>query len=263
MPCASVSENPTRVRAEYLNGGLRSLTRPSSSVIDRDAKRRQSRALGAVAHRLRYGPRAETQDGRSQQPERHDQVCGADPALAGWSRAVSAGLRAEVVQSSDLGLVRLQRREGRDRHERVDQPVAAHVVDVDLEHDRAELRVREWWLQHHVRADLVALDVVERPRVVLAARGVRIDADVAAGPLLLAHAAAELTVDDTVGGAGVLALDRVVDEDVDRPTDLLSVARTQLGGSVRRHGEQEGHESRKRKEDPGPHTPQSSRARRA
>ena len=33
MPCASVSENQTRARAEYLNGGLRSVTRPSSSVV--------------------------------------------------------------------------------------------------------------------------------------------------------------------------------------------------------------------------------------
>src|SRR6266487_366377 len=31
MPCASVSENPTRVTAEYLNGGLRSVRWPSSS----------------------------------------------------------------------------------------------------------------------------------------------------------------------------------------------------------------------------------------
>ena len=33
MPCASVSENQTRARAEYLNGGFRSVTRPSSSDI--------------------------------------------------------------------------------------------------------------------------------------------------------------------------------------------------------------------------------------
>src|SRR5918999_970759 len=32
MPCASVSENQTRASAEYLNGGLRSVRRPNSSV---------------------------------------------------------------------------------------------------------------------------------------------------------------------------------------------------------------------------------------
>src|SRR6266516_5002563 len=107
MPCASVSEKPTRVSAEYLNGGLRSVTRPSSSVIDRDAKRRQSRALRAVAHRPRHAPRAEAEDGRSQQPERHKQVVGADAAFAGRPRAVAAGLRAEVVERPDLRLVRI------------------------------------------------------------------------------------------------------------------------------------------------------------
>src|SRR4249919_84123 len=40
MPCASVSENPTRVSDENLNGGLRSVTRPSSRSITRHAKRR-------------------------------------------------------------------------------------------------------------------------------------------------------------------------------------------------------------------------------
>src|SRR3972149_11656905 len=33
MPCASVSEKPTRASAEYLNGGLRSVRRPSSRVM--------------------------------------------------------------------------------------------------------------------------------------------------------------------------------------------------------------------------------------
>src|SRR5829696_5070204 len=34
MPCASVSEKPTRVSAESLNGGFRSVSRPASSTDD-------------------------------------------------------------------------------------------------------------------------------------------------------------------------------------------------------------------------------------
>src|SRR5215218_8114927 len=40
MPWASVSEKPTRVSDEYLNGGLRSVSRPSSSVTRRMLRRR-------------------------------------------------------------------------------------------------------------------------------------------------------------------------------------------------------------------------------
>src|SRR5262249_30236102 len=57
MPCASVSEKPTRVSAEYLNGGLRVETRPSSSEVTgpdpTDAQWRDELAdhRGSASHR--------------------------------------------------------------------------------------------------------------------------------------------------------------------------------------------------------------------
>src|SRR5919197_6102903 len=98
MPCASVSENPTRVSAEYLNGGLRSVTRPSSSVIDRDAKRRQSAAARPVAERTREAPAGQAEDEGAEKRERDHEVRAADAAVAGRIRAVSASLRAEIGQ---------------------------------------------------------------------------------------------------------------------------------------------------------------------
>src|SRR5436190_15786791 len=46
MPCASVSEKPTRVKLAYLKGGLRLVARPSSRGI------RARAASGAGAHPL-------------------------------------------------------------------------------------------------------------------------------------------------------------------------------------------------------------------
>src|SRR4051812_45215386 len=49
MPCASVSEKPTRVSAEYLNGGLAPVARPSSSLISRGILRVAPAALSVVS----------------------------------------------------------------------------------------------------------------------------------------------------------------------------------------------------------------------
>src|SRR3954447_6729353 len=49
MPCASVSEKPTRVSAEYLNGGFAPVARPSSSLISRGILRVAPAALSVVS----------------------------------------------------------------------------------------------------------------------------------------------------------------------------------------------------------------------
>src|SRR5437763_13243988 len=54
MPCASVSEKPTRVSAEYLNGGFAPVARPSSSLISRVILRRHLAA--PMKPGARHGP---------------------------------------------------------------------------------------------------------------------------------------------------------------------------------------------------------------
>src|SRR5262245_31812038 len=54
MPWASVSEKPTRASAEYLNGGFRSVARPSSRTDDMEH-------LVALALHQLFGARLEVQ----------------------------------------------------------------------------------------------------------------------------------------------------------------------------------------------------------
>src|ERR671931_541138 len=102
MPCASVSENPTRVSAEYLNGGLRSVTRPSSSVIRPDAKRRQPAAPRAVPHGPGDAPARKAESGGCEQAERQQEVGAADAAFSGRARRAPGSLRTEIWQRAHL-----------------------------------------------------------------------------------------------------------------------------------------------------------------
>src|SRR5262245_37848321 len=96
MPCASVSENPTRSRELNLNGGLRSLTRPSSSAIGGDAKRRRRRRVRPVgpagAEPPRDAPGCEPGEQETEAGERDPDEVGAD-----LNRLVHARRRLPVV----------------------------------------------------------------------------------------------------------------------------------------------------------------------
>src|SRR3954449_158547 len=136
MPCASVSENPTRVSDAYLNGGLRSVTRPNSSAmarILRGAARgwRQRAAAGArftpaadVAHDT---PAGEADEPGEHQREREREPDGAQPLrTAGDERRAARSLRCVVAHRAHLRLVlRAERRERRHGHEGVDEPALA------------------------------------------------------------------------------------------------------------------------------------------
>src|SRR6266550_4017873 len=98
MPCASVSENSTRVSDENLNGGLRSVTRPSSSSITRHAKRR-----AVHGPRVRGSETAEADvlgdpaDGQSEQDEEDDRERDDDKLGADVRRVHSLDLVGPVV----------------------------------------------------------------------------------------------------------------------------------------------------------------------
>src|SRR5215471_6693372 len=113
MPCASVSEKPTRVSEEYLKGGLRSVSRPSSSALTSASSNPAARsrrvvldgALSAAAARERRQalparPVAEGAPGELHaEPEkqerehggRNDRVVDRDQRLAARAAALRAG----------------------------------------------------------------------------------------------------------------------------------------------------------------------------
>src|SRR5436309_529600 len=92
MPCASVSENPTRVSDANLKGGLRSVTRPSSSSMGTHAKPASLREpCGKRREALPTGPRqspvteiggdapsGEAEENKSEDREGDDRIDGAD-----------------------------------------------------------------------------------------------------------------------------------------------------------------------------------------
>src|SRR5204863_3880173 len=178
MPWASVSEKPTRVSAEYLNGGLRSVTRPSSSVIRTDAKRRKSFAARPVAHRQHQGPAHDGDDGAAEDGKRNDRIGGVDVTWACRARSLARSAWIEVRRGRDAWVL-ARGREGGGRDQLVDEPAAAHSVDVDLERDCAERFGALGRLQHQLGADLVSVDVVDRPRMVRSPSRIRIDGDLA------------------------------------------------------------------------------------
>src|SRR5215218_3473063 len=270
MPWASVSEKPTRVSDEYLNGGLRSVSRPSSSVTRRMLRRRlrcrpeeavpawparpayaslamptrRGRAglAGAAGLRTACGrerrqraaaragqaaipdPAGDAPGGETDQHQAEDTDGKQQPEPADLARArasaVAVRARREVADGEHLRLLRAERGEGRDRHERVDEPFpAADGAQVDVEDDRALLGRTLAGDQLQLEADLVARDVEDVPGVRRSTRGERVDRDVAARPLLASDPRTQLGGDDVVRGRRVGALDRVVHEDVDRARD--------------------------------------------
>src|SRR5262245_1805889 len=114
MPCASVSEKPTRVSEEYLKGGLRSVSRPSSSALtsapSSNAAARSRRvvldgALSAAAARERRQAlparpvaegapgelHAEPDEQEREHGGRNDRVVDRDQRLAARAAALRAG----------------------------------------------------------------------------------------------------------------------------------------------------------------------------
>src|SRR3954470_3196651 len=249
MPCASVSEKPTRVKLAYLNGGLRAGARPRSSGI------RARAASGASAHPLRERrqpaaglPPAEAadqrradedQDHRAENRERDVGEVRRNPLRAGTAPAVTAvPLGQEVVGAHDAGLFTLGREE-RPWDHRVDEP---SPVDPLQRHGEgagagtaALLR-----LQDDLDPELVSVAVRDYPAVErLSGRGEGDARKVALVPLLAAHAETEVGRDAVVTGVDVLSLDDVVHERVHRRVDLLPFARSQPLRRGRSGGEAE------------------------
>src|SRR5215208_6188668 len=234
MPCASVSEKPTRVSAEYLNGGLRSVRRPSSRPIGSNAKRRQRRELvfvvettdPTVAIARGYAPTDEAHENRRENREWNHGVGVSEaaagircPALNRWPRP-----RQEVVGGSHLWL-RVERRERRRRHERIDEPVAVSSLERDVEEDRPDFRTGSR-LQQQLDPRAVRRRLVDRPAVELAPeRRVRIDADVAARPLAAVLTVPERGCRELVRVPDVLPAYRARDERVERRIDRAPVCR--------------------------------------
>src|SRR5215218_4448893 len=96
MPCASVSENPTRSRELNLKGGLRSVTRPSSSAIRRDAKRRRRTRARDVEPAV-TDPARHTPAGEPGQQEPEDGEGEVDEVGADLNRGVLSGAGGSVV----------------------------------------------------------------------------------------------------------------------------------------------------------------------
>src|SRR6266571_6072960 len=98
MPCASVSEKPTRVKAEYLKGGLRSVTRPSSSAIRPNAKRRRrERAGGRNVEPASTDPADHTPAGEPRQQEPDHRKGDKDVVAADLSPARPCPLVRSVI----------------------------------------------------------------------------------------------------------------------------------------------------------------------
>src|SRR5215210_3816826 len=200
MPCASVSENPTRVSAEYLNGGLRSVRRPSSRLIGSNAKRREWRELAfaveaidpAVTIARGEAPADEADDDGREDRERNDRVGVSQPAARIRRPPFNRGscARQEVVDRSDLWLG-VEWCKGRRRQVRIDQPFAVASLERDVEEDRPDLRPGSR-LQQQLDPRAVRRRLVDGPAVELVAEcRVWIDADVAARPLAATLAVAE------------------------------------------------------------------------
>src|SRR3954465_14184671 len=91
MPCASVSEKPTRVSDAYLNGGLRSVTRPSSSAMARILRGAAREWRQRAAARARFTPAADVADdapaGEPGEGAENDEERGREPGGAHRGRA--------------------------------------------------------------------------------------------------------------------------------------------------------------------------------
>src|SRR5262245_31721434 len=147
MPCASVSEKPTRVSDEYLNGGLRSVARPSSSstkeMLSAGARRERRKCaaaragLPAIADDAEDGPAREDDERQAEHTDGHEQPVPAELAGAPVVR-VALRARREVPHRAHLGVLCAERRERRHGHERIDEPApATDGAQVDVEDDRA------------------------------------------------------------------------------------------------------------------------------
>src|SRR5215217_6114762 len=119
MPCASVSEKPTRVSAEYLKGGLRAVRRPSSSSIRLHRKPRQRRqpivavpieAPVAVSHC--EPPRQEREQEDAEGDEGEERPGLRDAAAPRHRVSVTLQRGAEVSDRAHPRLVRVERGEG-------------------------------------------------------------------------------------------------------------------------------------------------------
>src|SRR5829696_8718032 len=117
MPCASVSEKPTRVNDENLNGGLRSVTRPRLGTIGPNAKRllvarESTRPWGQafpgageapVADHCPHTPAGEAQQQEPDDRERNDRVYGTDLTRAGPPRARGSVVGRATRRSGEVG----------------------------------------------------------------------------------------------------------------------------------------------------------------
>src|SRR5829696_3821396 len=173
MPCASVSEKPTRVSAEYLKGGLRAVGRPSSSSIRLHRKPRQRReptvavpieapvavASGEPPHKQREQQYAECDEGEDRPRSR-------DAAAAHRRAAFALRRRTEVGDRAHARLRRMERCERGSREERVEQPLPMPALNFHVEEDRPNLGTPPW-LEQKLQPGAVGRRPFEDPRVEL------------------------------------------------------------------------------------------------
>jgi len=169
--------------------------------------------------------------------QRFDEVVGS-PAAAGWLKTTTRNVclnhlsryRARWSFFSEL-----TRADDRDTggYEATIAAEGSHALDLERADARDQLELEPHLLARHVE------DV---PRVRRPLRGERIDRQVAVRPGLARDARPQLGRDDVEGGRLVVALDRVVDEDVDRARDRGPLGRGQLRRGRRRRGQGQGHD---------------------
>src|SRR5690242_8331240 len=120
---------------------------------------------------------------RPDERERDEQPDGAQAVrLTGAERDAARVLRREVAHRPHLRLPGTERRERRDRHERVDEPALADRAQIDVEDDRSLLAALPR-LQLELEPDLLARHVEDVPRVRLPLCRERVDGQVAAAAL--------------------------------------------------------------------------------
>src|SRR5207302_355804 len=130
----------------------------------------------------------------------------AEPALP---RTAHQRRRREVAWADDT---MLRRDEDRRRVERVDEPAAVDLLHGGREADRIEFRAVARH-EDELERDLLRKRVVQGPTVpARAARGVRVNRDVALRPRSASHAATLLRRDQVVRGRDVVAADGRGDE---------------------------------------------------
>ena len=116
-----------------------------------------------------------------------------------------------------------------DREEPVQEP--SDLAEIDRQRDGPEGGAVSGGHHEQVDVQVVLLRAVDRPPVKpLAERGVGVDGDVAAAPIAATGLAPEVRGHDVVDGRGVLPLDAVVHDDVDRLVDDLAIGARQPDG---------------------------------